>query len=50
MRDWQGAVLDMVRDEGADKRSRARLFSWGVSGTGAVVMVAVFAHLSLIHI
>ncbi|MGY1887016.1 ABC transporter [Blastococcus sp. SYSU DS0753] len=43
VRDWQGTVLDLVRDEGADKRSRARLLSWGVSGTGAVVMVAVFA-------
>lgn len=44
VRDWQGTVLDLVRSEGADKRSRARLLSWGVSGTGAVVMVAVFAH------
>ncbi|CCG01088.1 ABC transporter [Blastococcus saxobsidens] len=44
VRDWQGAVLDLVREEGADKRSRARVLSWGVSGTGAVVMVAVFAH------
>ncbi|WP_236832827.1 GTPase domain-containing protein [Blastococcus sp. KM273128] len=43
VRDWQGVVLDLVRSEGADKRSRARLLSWGVSGTGAVVMVAVFA-------
>ncbi|MFD2090886.1 ABC transporter [Blastococcus deserti] len=44
VRDWQGAVLDLVRDEGADKRSRARILSWGVNGAGAVVMVAVFAH------
>ncbi|TFV85757.1 ABC transporter [Blastococcus sp. CT_GayMR16] len=43
VRDWQGAVLDLVRDQGADKRSRARLLSWGVNGAGAVVMVAVFA-------
>jgi energy-coupling factor transporter ATP-binding protein EcfA2 len=43
VRDWQGAVLDLVRDEGADKRSRARLLSWGVNGAGAAVMVAVFA-------
>ncbi|WP_346620904.1 ABC transporter [Blastococcus montanus] len=43
VRDWQGTVLDLVREEGADKRSRARLLSWGVSGAGAVVMVAVFA-------
>ncbi|RFU20245.1 GTPase domain-containing protein [Geodermatophilus marinus] len=43
VRDWQGAVLDLVRDEGAGKRSRARFLSWGVNGAGAVVMVAVFA-------
>ncbi|UOY00476.1 ABC transporter [Blastococcus sp. PRF04-17] len=43
VRDWQGAVLDLVRDQGADKRTQARLLSWGVNGAGAVVMVAVFA-------
>jgi energy-coupling factor transporter ATP-binding protein EcfA2 len=43
VRDWQGAVLDLVRDQGADKRSRARILSWGVNGAGAAVMVAVFA-------
>ncbi|TFV45405.1 GTPase domain-containing protein [Blastococcus sp. TF02A-35] len=43
VRDWQGTVLDLVREQGADKRTRARLLSWGVSGAGAVVMVAVFA-------
>ncbi len=44
VRDWQGTVLDLVRSQGADKRSSARLLSWGVNGVGAVVMVAVFAH------
>jgi hypothetical protein len=44
VRDWQGAVLDLVREQGADKRSQARILSWGVNGAGAVVMVAVFAH------
>ena len=43
VRDWQGAVLDLVRSQGADKRSRARMLSWGVNGAGAVVMMAVFA-------
>ncbi len=43
VRDWQGAVLELVRGEGAGRRSRARLLSWGVNGAGAVVMVAVFA-------
>ena len=43
VRDWQGAVLGLVRSEGADKRSRARALSWGVNGIGAAVMVGVFA-------
>jgi energy-coupling factor transporter ATP-binding protein EcfA2 len=43
VRDWQGYVLDLVRSEGAGKRTRARFLSWGVNGAGAVVMVAVFA-------
>jgi len=43
VRDWQGHLLDLVRSEGAGKRSQARLLSWGVNGAGAVVMVAVFA-------
>lgn len=43
VRDWQGAVLDLVRSEGAGKRTRARTLSWGVNGAGGVVMVAVFA-------
>ncbi len=43
VRDWQGTVLDLVRSEGAGKRTRARTLSWGVNGAGAVVMVAVFA-------
>ena len=43
VRDWQGAVLDLVREEGAGKRTQARYLSWGINGAGAVVMVAVFA-------
>ena len=44
VRDWQGHVLDLVRSEGADKRTTARFLSLGVNGAGLVVMVAVFAH------
>jgi hypothetical protein len=43
IRDWQGTVLDLVRSQGADKRTRARFLSWGVNGAGAAVMIAVFA-------
>jgi len=44
VRDWQAAVLDLVREQGADKRSTARFLSFGVNGAGLAVMVAVFAH------
>jgi hypothetical protein len=43
VRDWQGTVLDLVRSEGGDRRTRARALSWGVNGAGAAVMVGVFA-------
>ena len=44
VRDWQGAVLDLVRVAGCrTSASRARVLSWGVNGAGAAVMVAVFA-------
>ncbi len=43
VRDWQGFVLELVRKEGAAKRSQARLLSWGVNGVGAALMIAVFA-------
>jgi len=44
VRDWQGEVLELVRAEGAGKRSAARFLSFGVNGAGLAVMVAVFAH------
>ena len=43
VRSWQGHVLDLVRTEGAGRRSTARFLSFGVNGAGLVVMVAVFA-------
>ena len=43
VREWQGYVLDLVRTEGAGKRSTARVLSLGVNGAGLVVMVAVFS-------
>ena len=44
MRAWQGVVFELVSDEGASKRSTARLASLGVNGAGLTVMLAVFAH------
>ena len=42
-RDWQGYVLDLVRKEGADKRSTARILAYGVNGLGLSLMVVIFA-------
>ena len=44
VRAWQEFVLDLVRREGAAKRTTARLASLGVNGAGLTVMLAVFAH------
>lgn len=43
VRAWQGDVLELVRGEGAGRRSAARALSFGVNGLGAALMVAVFA-------
>jgi len=42
VRGWQGFVFDLVGEEGASKRSSARLASLGVNGAGLTVMLAVF--------
>jgi energy-coupling factor transporter ATP-binding protein EcfA2 len=44
VRDWQSDVLEMVRNEGADKRSTARFLAFGVNGLSVALMVVVFAH------
>ena len=44
VRDWQHDVLEMVRSEGADKRSTARFLAYGVNGLSVALMVVVFAH------
>jgi hypothetical protein len=44
VRDWQGAVLDLVADEGMTKRSRARFYALGINGIGVALMIVVFAH------
>jgi hypothetical protein len=44
VRDWQHGVLEMVRTEGADKRSTARFLAFGVNGLGVALMIVVFAH------
>ena len=48
VRDWQGAVLDLVRREGASRRTNARIAAYGVNATGLIVMIAVFASTAFI--
>ncbi|WP_240777677.1 ABC transporter [Nonomuraea basaltis] len=43
VRGWQEYVLDLVRAEGAEKRTTARVASFGVNGAGVLLMLAVFA-------
>ena len=40
---WQGSVLEMIREEGADKRKRARFLSLGVNAAAVILMVAAFS-------
>ena len=44
VRDWQGEVLDLVRDEGKDRRTTARIAAYGLNGIGVVLMLVAFAH------
>ena len=44
VRDWQNDVLDLVRSEGANKRSTARFLAFGVNGLAVSLMIVVFAH------
>ncbi|MET8524546.1 ABC transporter [Micromonospora sp. NPDC005172] len=48
VRDWQRAVLELVRVEGADKRFVARTAAYAVNATGLAVMIAVFASTAFI--
>lgn len=43
VRAWQAAVLELVREEGAGRRTGARIASFTVNGAGLAVMLAVFA-------
>ena len=43
VRNWQGYVLDLVRQEGQGRRTQARVLSFGVNGVGVVLMLVVFA-------
>lgn len=42
-REWRESVFDLVAEQGADKKSKARALSLGVNATGVALMVVVFA-------
>ena len=44
VRDWQGEVLELVRSEGRDRRTTARIAAYGVNGIGVILMLVAFAH------
>jgi hypothetical protein len=44
VRAWQEGVLDLVRNEGSDRRATARFLAYGVNGLGVALMVVVFSH------
>ncbi|MDN5687929.1 MAG: dynamin family protein [Brachybacterium sp.] len=48
IRAWQGDVLDLVREEGSDRRTKARVLSLGVNVVGVALMVVVFASTAFI--
>ena len=43
VRDWQGALLELLRRESPGKQTSARVLSYGVNGVALVTMVGVFA-------
>lgn len=43
VRTWQSGVLEMVRTEGADKKSTARALALGVNAVGVALIILIFA-------
>lgn len=48
VRAWQRDVLELVQNEGADRRTQARVVSLGVNVVGIALMVVVFASTAFI--
>jgi hypothetical protein len=44
VREWQGEVLDLVRTEGQNRRTNARVAAYGVNAIGLFLMLVAFAH------
>jgi len=43
IRDWQGEVLEMIRAESNDRRTTARVLSFGANGVGVILILLVFS-------
>lgn len=43
VREWQGDVLALIEEEGAGRRTRARLAAFGVNGAAVALMIISFA-------
>ncbi len=44
VREWQGDILGMVRKEGKDRRTNARIAAVGINGIALFLMLVSFAH------
>ena len=44
IREWQGELLDLIRAEGGNRRTNARIAAYGVNGIGLFLMLIVFSH------
>ncbi|GAA0943705.1 hypothetical protein GCM10009554_37220 [Kribbella koreensis] len=43
VREWQEGVFELIRQEGADKRSTAKILAYGENGLGLALMISIFA-------
>ncbi len=43
VREWQDDILELVRAEGKDRRTTARIMAYGVNSLGVVLMLVTFA-------
>lgn len=48
IRDWQGELLELVRQEAGSRRATARYLAFGVNGLGVLLMIVVFSATALI--
>ena len=44
VREWQAYVLELIRNVGGNRKTKARVLSFGVNGVAMVVMMLVFSH------